>query len=99
MNPTHLVKSASVTKVPKRSMVHQVGLPKLPVPPLKQTCEGYLAMLQPIVSEEELEHTRQLVTEFVSPGGVGERLQRSLERRARKVDNWVRSWRECFCCG
>ena len=99
MNPTHLAKSASVTKVPKRSMVHQEGLPKLPVPPLKQTCEGYLAMLQPIVSEEELEHTRQLVAEFLTPGGVGDRLQRSLERRARKVDNWVRSWREHFCGG
>ncbi|XP_062307811.1 carnitine O-acetyltransferase-like isoform X1 [Osmerus eperlanus] len=92
VNPTHLAKSASVTKVTKRSMVHQEGLPKLPVPPLKQTCEGYLAMLQPIVSEEELEHTRQLVTEFVSPGGVGDRLQRSLERRARKVDNWLSEW-------
>ena len=66
----------------------QEGLPSLPVPPLKQTCERYLAMLEPIVSEEELEHTRQLVAEFLQ-GGVGERLQKSLERRARKTENWV----------
>uniref|UniRef100_A0A7N8WYE4 Carnitine O-acetyltransferase-like n=1 Tax=Mastacembelus armatus TaxID=205130 RepID=A0A7N8WYE4_9TELE len=74
-----------------RSLVHQEGLPKLPVPPLKQTCEHYLAALEPIVSKEELEHTRQLVEEFFK-GGVGERLQKSLERRARKTDNWLSEW-------
>lgn len=68
--------------------MHQEGLPRLPVPPLKQTCECYLAALEPIVSEEELEHTRMLIQEFLK-GGVGERLQKELERRARKMDNWV----------
>lgn len=77
-----------VTQIPERSLVHQEGLPKLPVPPLKQTCEGYLAALEPIVSTEELDHTRKLVGEFLN-GGVGERLQKGLERRARKTDNWV----------
>uniref|UniRef100_A0A3Q3W1U5 Choline/carnitine acyltransferase domain-containing protein n=1 Tax=Mola mola TaxID=94237 RepID=A0A3Q3W1U5_MOLML len=77
--------------IPERSLVHQEGLPKLPVPPLKQTFERYLATLEPIVSEEELEHTRKLVDEFLK-GGVGERLQKSLERRARKTDNWLSEW-------
>ncbi|XP_003974549.2 carnitine O-acetyltransferase [Takifugu rubripes] len=80
-----------VTQIPERSLVHQEGLPKLPVPPLKQTCEGYLAALEPIVSAEELDHTRQLVGEFLN-GGVGERLQKGLERRARKTENWLSEW-------
>uniref|UniRef100_A0A671UPX2 Carnitine O-acetyltransferase n=1 Tax=Sparus aurata TaxID=8175 RepID=A0A671UPX2_SPAAU len=75
----------------ERSLVHQEGLPKLPVPPLKQTCERYLAALEPIVSDEELKHTRELVEEFLK-GGVGERLQKGLERRARKTDNWLSEW-------
>lgn len=68
--------------------MHQEGLPKLPVAPLKQTCERYLAALEPIVSEEELEYTRKLIEEFLK-GGVGDRLQKGLERRARKTENWV----------
>ncbi|XP_070689556.1 carnitine O-acetyltransferase-like [Pempheris klunzingeri] len=80
-----------VTQIPERSLAHQEGLPKLPVPALKQTCERYLAALEPIVSEEELEYTRQLVQEFLK-GGVGERLQKGLERRARKTDNWLSEW-------
>ncbi|XP_019718380.1 carnitine O-acetyltransferase [Hippocampus comes] len=80
-----------VTHIQERSLVHQEGLPKLPVPPLKQTCDNYLAALEPIVSEEELEHTRKLVEEFLK-GGVGERLQKGLERRARKTENWLSEW-------
>uniref|UniRef100_A0A8C2ACI1 Zgc:154046 n=1 Tax=Cyprinus carpio TaxID=7962 RepID=A0A8C2ACI1_CYPCA len=67
-------------------------LPKLPVPPLKQTCARYLASLEPLISEEEMTHTRELMDDFLRPGGVGERLQKSLERRARKTDNWLSDW-------
>uniref|UniRef100_A0A8C2KZC5 Zgc:154046 n=1 Tax=Cyprinus carpio TaxID=7962 RepID=A0A8C2KZC5_CYPCA len=67
-------------------------LPKLPVPPLKQTCARYLASLEPLISEEEMTHTRELMDDFLRPGGVGERLQKSIERRARKTDNWLSDW-------
>ncbi|MBN3278040.1 CACP acetyltransferase, partial [Polyodon spathula] len=87
-----LVKPVSVTRIPGRYLVHQEGLPKLPVPPLRQTMGRYLAALQPIVSQEELEHTRMLVEEFQRPGGVGERLQKGLERKARKTENWLSDW-------
>uniref|UniRef100_A0A7N6AXX0 Carnitine O-acetyltransferase n=1 Tax=Anabas testudineus TaxID=64144 RepID=A0A7N6AXX0_ANATE len=89
VKPCRLIRP--VTHIPERSLVHQEGLPRLPVPPLKQTCERYLAALEPLVSEEELDHTRQLVQEFLK-GGVGERLQKGLERRARKTENWLSEW-------
>lgn len=92
VNPPHLVKTVSVTKVSERTLVHQDGLPALPVPPLKQTCESYLTMLEPLVSQEELDYTRRLVDEFMRQGGVGERLQKTLERRASKTDNWLSEW-------
>uniref|UniRef100_A0A3Q2E176 Carnitine O-acetyltransferase n=1 Tax=Cyprinodon variegatus TaxID=28743 RepID=A0A3Q2E176_CYPVA len=88
-NPCRLLRT--VTQIPERTFVHQEGLPKLPVPPLKQTCERYLAALEPIVSEEELEHTQMLIQDFLK-GGVGGRLQKELERRARKTDNWLSEW-------
>uniref|UniRef100_A0A3Q2U6F2 Choline/carnitine acyltransferase domain-containing protein n=1 Tax=Fundulus heteroclitus TaxID=8078 RepID=A0A3Q2U6F2_FUNHE len=72
-----------------RYLSHQRGLPSLPVPPLQQTCQRYMAALEPIVEAHELSRTRRLVEEFQEAGGVGERLQRGLERRARGADNWV----------
>ncbi|XP_077162991.1 carnitine O-acetyltransferase isoform X3 [Paroedura picta] len=90
--PSNLVKPVALRKLPGRYLAHQEGLPSLPVPPLQQTLDRYLLALQPIVSEEELSHTRQLVEEFRKPGGVGERLQKGLERRARKHENWLSDW-------
>lgn len=89
VKPCHLVRP--VTQILARPLTHQEGLPKLPVPPLNQTCERYLAALEPLVSDEEMDHTRKVVQEFLK-GGVGERLQKGLERRARKTDNWVDKW-------
>lgn len=71
------------------------------MPPLQQTLDRYLLALQPIISEEELNHTQELVAEFCKPGGVGERLQKGLERRAKKTENWVgqatgSGWGECY---
>jgi len=91
VKPCGLVKPVSVTRIQGRYLAHQEGLPKLPVPPLKQTCDRYLAALDPIVDPEELNHTQQLLEEFQKPGGVGERLQKGLEQRAKKMDNWVKT--------
>ncbi|XP_078282157.1 carnitine O-acetyltransferase isoform X1 [Rhinoraja longicauda] len=87
-----LVRPIAPTKLPGRYFAHQKSLPRLPVPPLLQTLERYLLNLEPIVSQEELEHTTQIVKEFAQKGGVGARLQASLERRARKTDNWLSEW-------
>ncbi|XP_062855357.1 carnitine O-acetyltransferase-like [Trichomycterus rosablanca] len=89
---SRLASPVIVLQIRDYSLAHQDGLPKLPVPPLRQTCERYLAALEPLVSEEELDHTRTLMAEFLQSGGVGERLQKGLERRARKTENWLSDW-------
>uniref|UniRef100_A0ACB8F174 Uncharacterized protein n=1 Tax=Sphaerodactylus townsendi TaxID=933632 RepID=A0ACB8F174_9SAUR len=90
--PSTLVKPVALRKLPGRYLAHQEGLPALPVPPLQQTLDRYLLALQPVISKEELSHTNQLVEEFRKPGGAGERLQKGLERRARKHENWLSDW-------
>ncbi|XP_043576562.1 carnitine O-acetyltransferase isoform X2 [Chiloscyllium plagiosum] len=92
LKPGCLVRPVAPTKLPGRYLAHQKSLPRLPVPPLQQTLERYLLALEPIVSQEELENTKQIVKEFGQKSGVGERLQASLERRARKTENWLSDW-------
>uniref|UniRef100_A0A671VB17 Carnitine O-acetyltransferase n=1 Tax=Sparus aurata TaxID=8175 RepID=A0A671VB17_SPAAU len=92
MKPCHLVKPVSAIRVSGRYLTHQKGLPSLPVPPLQQTCEHYISALEPIIEAEELKHTKELVDEFQKAGGVGEGLQRSLEKRACNSENWLSEW-------
>ncbi|XP_076019712.1 carnitine O-acetyltransferase isoform X2 [Genypterus blacodes] len=90
--PCYLVKPVSATRVAGRYLSHQKSLPSLPVPALQQTCERYLAALEPIVELDELNNSKELVGEFQKPGGVGQRLQRGLEKRASNTDNWLSEW-------
>ncbi|XP_026152673.1 carnitine O-acetyltransferase isoform X3 [Mastacembelus armatus] len=92
VNPCHLVKPVSATRVTGRYLTHQSGLPCLPVPPLQQTCDRYITALEPIMEVDELKHTRELMEEFQKPGGVGERLQKGLEKRASNTKNWLSEW-------
>ncbi|XP_069491123.1 carnitine O-acetyltransferase-like isoform X2 [Ambystoma mexicanum] len=75
-----------------RCLYSSFPLPRLPVPPLAQTMDRYLHALEPMVSPEELEQTRNMVEEFCSRGGVGEALQAKLEKRASKMENWLTEW-------
>lgn len=67
----------------------QKSLPRLPVPELKQTLSKYLRSLKAIVDDNEYESNRTIVNEFGQAGGIGERLTKIVEERAKTHDNWV----------
>ncbi|XP_065916399.1 carnitine O-acetyltransferase-like isoform X2 [Dysidea avara] len=78
---------------PKGDMLkHQSSLPKLPVPPIQQSLQKYLKAMQPLVNNDEYQKTLVAVKEFGKPNGIGEKLQRKLEERAKTHDNWLTDW-------
>ncbi|KAL2352456.1 carnitine O-acetyltransferase-like protein [Cryomyces antarcticus] len=70
------------------------SLPRLPVPSLKETADRYLKSVHPLVTEEEFEHTKKAVADFIQPGGQGETLQKRLEARRDDPNhkNWIYEW-------
>lgn len=66
-------------------------LPKVPVPPLKQTLDMYLKCVQHLVNEDQFLKTKAFVEKFGAPGGAGEILQKKLLERRDKMDNWVKN--------
>lgn len=66
-------------------------LPKVPVPPLKQTLDTYLRCVQHLIDEKQFGKTKAIVEKFGGPGGVGEVLQKKLLERRDKTSNWVKS--------
>ncbi|XP_042367712.1 carnitine O-acetyltransferase-like [Plectropomus leopardus] len=89
VKPYNLMRPESVTLVASRNLSHQKDLPSQPVPPLQQTCDIYLQYMEPMLEGDELKRAKKLVEEFRKKGGVGERLQRSLERKAENSENWM----------
>uniref|UniRef100_A0A7D9NKB3 Choline O-acetyltransferase n=1 Tax=Xenopus tropicalis TaxID=8364 RepID=A0A7D9NKB3_XENTR len=64
-------------------------LPKLPVPPLKQTMDTYLKCMKHLVTEEQYQKSKAVVDAFMMPGGEGETLQEKLLERREKMENWI----------
>ncbi|KAJ9115017.1 hypothetical protein QFC22_005345 [Naganishia vaughanmartiniae] len=82
---------------PGRTFAQQSKLPKLPVPPLKDTCDRYLTALQGLQDEEEHERTQKVVAEFCKPGGEGEKWQKKLEEYNKSADSYVEEfWYESY---
>ncbi|KAG7511942.1 choline O-acetyltransferase [Solea senegalensis] len=65
------------------------GLPKLPLPALKDTLDMYLRCMKHLLTEEQFLKTQHTVKQFGEPGGVGELLQSKLVERREKMANWV----------
>ncbi|KAI8521504.1 hypothetical protein Bbelb_012580 [Branchiostoma belcheri] len=89
VNMTRMKRQGSADMVPCPTTQ---ALPKLPVPPLQQTLEGYLKVVRPLVSDEEYEQTKRKVEEFGNAGGVGDMLQEKLLEYSQTKVNWVYDW-------
>jgi len=75
-----------------RTFSVQYNLPKLPVPPLEQTLNRYLETLQPILTDDQMQNTKQIVESFKVKEGP--KLQQLLEEKAKDPDtvNWLSEW-------
>ncbi|XP_052756862.1 carnitine O-acetyltransferase-like isoform X2 [Galleria mellonella] len=68
------------------------NLPRLPVPKLSDTLNKYLKTVKPHLKDEEFAITSRLIQSFGAEGGVGQKLQALLEKRAQEHLNWLEEW-------
>lgn len=71
-------------------------LQPLPVPTLEDTCERYLASIEPLVDAETFARNKAAVEELKTEGGLGRKLHAALLDRASKMDNWLSGWWENY---
>jgi carnitine O-acetyltransferase len=64
-----------------RTFASQDKLPKLPIPPLEDTCRRYLTALEALQDEREHEQTKRAVNDFLA--GDGPILQKRLQEWAK----------------
>ncbi|KAF1375696.1 hypothetical protein PFLUV_G00222880 [Perca fluviatilis] len=76
-------------KEPSKDLWGGDGLPKLPLPILKDTLDMYLRCVKHLLTEEQFNKTQNVVKQFGAPGGVGELLQSKLVERRENKANWV----------
>ena len=72
--------------------------PRLPVPDLAETCERYLKLVRPLLSDEAFEKTAATTRNFES--GKGKELQAALQQFAAEVEtSWlIDAWLESYLC-
>ena len=70
------------------------SLPRLPVPTLEETASRYLKSVHPLLNLSEFAKTKQIVKEFIKPGGIGRELQSRLQARCEDEShkNWIYEW-------
>ncbi len=85
-----MASSSPVTKFQQhpqenRTFARQSELPKLPVPPLEETCERYLRALEGLQDAKDHEETKRAVDDFLKNDGprIQERLKVWAEDKAR----------------
>lgn len=70
-----------------RTFAYQDQLPKLPIPPLEDTCRRYLKALEALQDEKEHNMTKEAVKEFLENDGpkIQEKLKEWARDKARHV--------------
>jgi carnitine O-acetyltransferase len=76
------------------TLAHQTKLPKLPIPPLEDSCRRYLQSLVALQDPVEHEATKKAVRAFLE--GDGPRLQEKLKKWAEGKDRRVEQPKESF---
>ncbi|KAJ3815914.1 acyltransferase ChoActase/COT/CPT [Lentinula aff. lateritia] len=81
--------------VPGKTFASQGKLPKLPVPPLEETCRRYLRALEGLQDPEEHTKTKEVVREFLE--NEGPEIQKKLLDWARTRDSYIEEfWYESY---
>jgi len=86
MSPT-TIKANTIPPPRSVTWAHQSQLPKLPIPPLEDTCRRYLTALKGLQDEQEHEKTKRAVEAFLH--GDGPRAQEMLNEYAKNKDRCV----------
>ncbi|KAB7506160.1 Carnitine O-acetyltransferase [Armadillidium nasatum] len=84
--------SGAMGVITRKMTEGQSSLPRLPVPTLQETLKKYLKSVKPLVTDEEFRITEEIVNKFGAQNGLGEKLQSSLEERAKISENWLTDW-------
>ncbi|KAK7458880.1 carnitine O-acetyltransferase yat1 [Stygiomarasmius scandens] len=78
-----------------KTLAYQDKLPKLPIPPLEDTCRRYLRALQGLQDETEHERTKRAVEEFLT--NEGPVIQEKLKAWAENRDSYIEEfWYESY---
>ncbi|EJD00440.1 acyltransferase ChoActase/COT/CPT [Fomitiporia mediterranea MF3/22] len=82
---------------PNRTFASQSKLPRLPIPPLEDTCKRYLRALKALQSPQEHADTERAVRAFLEDPTMGPRMQKRLEDWAKDKNSYIEDfWYESY---
>ncbi|XP_071803432.1 peroxisomal carnitine O-octanoyltransferase-like isoform X2 [Asterias amurensis] len=84
--------TSSASSPRERTFQYEDSLPSLTLPPLEQTLQKYLESTKPFLTEDEFKKTEEVVRAFGD--GIGLKLHRKLQEKARTSKNWLEHWWE-----
>ena len=70
-----------------RTFARQEELPKLPIPPLEETCQRYLRAIKGLQTPQEHEDTKRAVDDFLK--NEGPKIQEKLSKWSDQKDSYI----------